>query len=146
MMYEFQTERRVEFADTDMGGIMHFSRFFVFMETAEHLFMEAIGGSVAMEIDGKKIGWPRVSANCEYKNPARFGETVEIHVRVRRKGRKSMTYEFAFQRDGEELAKGSMTSVCCILDPTEPIRSIPIPQPIADQLDEPPTGSVGSEP
>ena len=144
-MYEFRTERRVEFADTDLGGIMHFSRFFVFMETAEHLFMEAIGASVAMEIDGKRIGWPRVSASCEYTIPARFGEVLEIHVRVRRKGRSSMSYEFAFKRDGDELATGSMTSVCCILDPTEQIRSIPIPQSIADRLDEPPAGSVRSE-
>ena len=137
-MYEFRTERRVEFADTDMGGIMHFSRFFVFMETAEHLFMEAIGASVTMEIDGKKIGWPRVSASCEYTIPARFGEVLEIHVRVRRKGRSSMSYEFAFKRDGDELATGSMTSVCCVLDSPEGVRAIRIPSFISEKIDESP--------
>ena len=137
-MYEFKTRRKIEFADTDMGGITHFSRFFVFMETAEHEFLEAVGSSVALEVDGKHVGWPRVSASCEYKRPARFGDVIDIHVRVRRKGAKSMTYEFTFSRDGEELAAGRMTSVCCVLDPSEDVRAIPIPPFIADKLDEPP--------
>lgn len=137
-MHEFKTKRKVEFADTDMGGILHFSRYFVFMETAEHQFLESIGASVAMEQDGKQIGWPRVAANCEYKKPARFGDLLDIHVRVRRKGRTSMTYEFGFSRDGEQLASGSMTSVCCVLGASEGVRAIPIPSTIAQRLDEPP--------
>ena len=137
-MYEFKTERRIEFADTDMGGITHFSRFFVFMETAEHLFLEALGSSVVLEHDGNRIGWPRVAASCEYKSPARFGETIEIHVRVRRKGVKSMSYEFTFSRDGQELATGNMTSVCCVLDSPDGVRAIPIPSFIAEKIDEPP--------
>src|SRR3954454_25408688 len=32
----FKISRLVEFADTDMAGIMHFSAFFRFMEAAEH--------------------------------------------------------------------------------------------------------------
>ena len=43
-IHEIRTRRRVEFADTDMGGSVHFSRFFVFMETAEHEFLRALVG------------------------------------------------------------------------------------------------------
>ena len=43
----FTTRRRIEFADTDMGGIVHFSRYFIFMETAEHQFLESLGISEA---------------------------------------------------------------------------------------------------
>lgn len=137
-MYEFKTQRKVEFADTDMGGIMHFSRYFVFMETAEHQFLESIGTSVSLKLDGKSIGWPRVAAGCDYKSPARFGDLLEIHVRVRRKGEKSMTYDFTFGRDGDVIASGSMTSVCCVLEPSEQVRAIPIPLCIAEKIDEPP--------
>jgi 4-hydroxybenzoyl-CoA thioesterase/acyl-CoA thioester hydrolase len=139
-MQEFTTRRRIEFADTDLGGITHFSRFFVFMETAEHEFLEALGSNVWLEVDGERVAWPRVAASCEYHRPARFGEVIDIHVRVRRKGDTSMTYEFTFSRDGEELASGRMTSVCCVLDPSEGIRAIPIPPAIAGKLDEPPPG------
>ncbi len=137
-MHEFTTQRKIEVADTDTGGIVHFARFFVFMETAEHQFLDALGTSVVLEIEGQQVGWPRVAASCEYKSPARFGDLLEIHVRVRRKGVKSMTYHFRFQRKGEVLATGSMTSVCCVLEPTEKVRPIPIPEFIADKIDEPP--------
>ena len=134
-MYEFTTHRKVEFADTDMGGIVHFARFIVFMETAEHEFLNALGTSVSLELEGRQIGWPRVSASCEYKKPARFGDVLDIHVKVTRKGTKSMSYEFAFRSDGDEIAVGSMTSVCCVLE--EEVRAIPIPRFIADKIEDP---------
>ena len=69
---EFRTRRRIEFADTDMGGLVHFSRFFVFMETAEHELLAALGATIHMTLeDGRTIGWPRVAASCEYLSPVR---------------------------------------------------------------------------
>ena len=60
---------------------------------------------------------------------------AEIDVEVRRRGVKSVTYDFSFARDGEELATGRMTSVCCELGP-DGVRAIPIPESIADALGE----------
>ena len=137
-MHEFSTRRRIEFADTDMGGIVHFSRYLVFMETAEHEFLEALGTSVSLDLDGRSIGWPRVAVSCEYKQPARFGGVLDIHLRVIRKGRTSMTYGFEFQLDGQSVAQGQVTSVCCELRPGEPIRPIPIPTFIAEKIEEAP--------
>jgi 4-hydroxybenzoyl-CoA thioesterase/acyl-CoA thioester hydrolase len=126
-MREFHTRRRVEFVDTDMGGIVHFSRFFVFMETAEHLFLESLGESVAAEHEGRPIGWPRVSASCEYTSPARFGDVLDIAVRVARRGRSSMTYEFSITCGEREIAQGRMVAVCCELAPGRRVQPIPIP-------------------
>ncbi len=134
-MREFTTRRKIEFADTDMGGIVHFSRYFVFMETAEHLFLNELGTNVTLEHEGYTLGWPRVAAACEYKSPARFGDVLEIRVRVRRRGEKSMTYEFSFATGGREVASGSMTSVCCRLGPAGQVSSIPIPRFIAEKLE-----------
>lgn len=135
--HEFHTRRRVEFADTDMEGIVHFSRFLVYMETAEHEFLAAIGSSVALNDGERRIGWPRVKVACEYHKPARFGDLLEIRVRVLRKGTRSLTYGFLFERDGESLASGEVTAVCCQLEPG-PMRAIPIPASIADRLAETP--------
>ena len=137
-MHEFTTKRRVEFADTDMGGIMHFARFVIFMETAEHEFLNALGTSVARVHDGQHVGWPRVAVSVEYRRPARFGDVLDIHVRVLRKGTKSMTYGFRFTHDGEEIATGEMSSVCCVIEPDEKVRAIPIPSFIADKIEEAP--------
>ena len=46
-MPPLQTRRRVEFRDTDAAGIVHFSAFFFWMESAEHELLRAAGVTVA---------------------------------------------------------------------------------------------------
>ena len=134
---EFRTTRRVEFADTDLGGIVHFARFFVFMESAEHELMRSLGTSVHVTAeDGRVIGWPRVAARCDYLAPLRFGEVVEIVLRVARKGGRSMTYDAEFHAGGRLCARGRMSSVCCVLNDPAGLRPIPIPEPLASRLAE----------
>ena len=132
-MKTLTTTRRVEFADTDMAGIAHFARFFVFMETAEHRYREALGHPVALEgEDGTPVGWPRVSATCDYRLPARFGDEIEIDTRVVEKGRSSLTFAFTFRRGSDVLAEGRLTSVCCRMEPE--VRAIPIPDDLAARI------------
>jgi acyl-CoA thioester hydrolase len=135
-MTEFHTKRRIEFADVDQAGIVHFSRFFVFMETAEHEFLRSLGTSVHSKMDGKEVGWPRLSATCEYVSPARFEEVLDIRLTVSRKGKKSMTYEFIFSRGKDVIARGRMTSACCIVEAGQKLRAIPIPEVIASKVHE----------
>ena len=137
-IHELRTRRRIEFADTDMGGIVHFSRFFVFMETAEHEFLRALGAEVHMDLDDMHIGWPRVEASCQYLSPAHLGDELEIHVRVARKGGKSMTYAFTFSCGENIIARGRMSSVCCQMNASDGLKAIPIPAAIADRIGEPP--------
>jgi YbgC/YbaW family acyl-CoA thioester hydrolase len=135
-MHELRTRRKVEFSDTDMVGIVHFARFFVFMETAEHEFLTALGSPVLFEIDGRPIGWPRVSATCDYLAPARFGDILDIHVRVAKKGRSSLTYAIDVSREGTPIARGRVTTVCCRLDGPDGMKAIPIPSFLADRIEE----------
>ncbi len=130
----FTYRRRIDFADTDVGGFVHFSRFFVFMETAEHELLRSLGTSVHLERDGAVYGWPRVEASLSFFRPIRFGEEVEVRVAIQRRGVKSMTYGFRFFRDEELLAEGYMTSVCCRLDGEGGPRPVPIPPFIGDRL------------
>ncbi len=134
LVSEFKTQRKIEFADTDLGGIVHFSRYFVFMETAEHQFLNALGTSVHTVVDGKTMGWPRVKVSCQYEGPARYGDTLDITVRVLRQGASSMTYEIKFEIDGRRVARGESTSVYCELGSN--MRSVPIPDALAARIEE----------
>lgn len=136
-LQEIRTRRRIEFADTDMGGIVHFSRFFVFMETAEHEFLRALGAEVHMTVEDQDIGWPRVEASCQYLSPARLADELEIHVRVVRKGEKSMTYGFTFTRKDTIVARGRMSSVCCVMNESGGLRAIDIPASLAERIAQP---------
>jgi 4-hydroxybenzoyl-CoA thioesterase/acyl-CoA thioester hydrolase len=136
-MHEQRIRRRVEYVDTDMSGIVHFSRFLVFMENAEHAFLRAVGPGVQWrDADGRELGWPRVAVSCEYLSPARFGDELEIRVRVLRKGTRSLTYGLDITRDGTTLARGKMTCACCVLNDPSGIKAIPIPAEIADRIEE----------
>ena len=71
----FTTRRRVEFRDTDAAGIVHFSAFFFWMESAEHELLRSIGLHVFEgQADGSEYSWPRVSVACDYTSAVRFGD------------------------------------------------------------------------
>lgn len=123
----FRTTRRVEFHDTDMGGIMHFTGFFRAMEVAEHELLRDLSLNVVSEDEEGRISWPRVSAKCDFQSPAHFDDVLDIEVDVARLGEKSVTYRFRFSHDGRPVAEGEMTSVCCRIRPDAPPSSIPIP-------------------
>ena len=140
MPFEFKLTHRVEFSDTDMAGIMHFSNFFRFMERTEHAFLRSVGLSVVMEAEGIKIGWPRVRAVCDYQRPLRFEDEVEVHLLVREKKPKSLTYDFIFRKPGAagnpEVARGSLTVVCVTMDrETRQMKATPIPEFIAERIE-----------
>jgi YbgC/YbaW family acyl-CoA thioester hydrolase len=123
----FRTTRRVEFADTDMAGIVHFANFFRFMEAAEVDFLRQRGLSVKMKWQGEPIGFPRVAASCDYLQPARFLDVLEITVAVRQIGTKSVTYAFEFFKEGTLIARGQISTVCCRIKADNELESIPIP-------------------
>ena len=138
MAYEFKVTRRVEFSETDMAGIMHYSNFFRFMETAEHAFYRSLGFSVRMPETDPRLGWPRVHAECDFKKPLRFEDQVEIHLLVTEKRTKAMSFQFRFRKlNGEpaEAARGLVTIVCVAHKPDGTMSSVPIPPEIGDRIE-----------
>ena len=145
MAYEFKVERRVEFSETDMAGIMHYSNFFRFMETAEHAFYRSLGHSVVMTQFDPPMGWPRVHAECDYFKPLRFEDLVEVHLLVKEKRSKSLTFVFRFYKlDGarEEVARGSLT-VVCVAHTGGQMRAMEMPPALGDRIDVAPAALLG---
>src|SRR4051812_27848503 len=130
----FSHTRRVQFSETDMAGIVHFSNYFRGMEEGEHAFFRSGGLSVSMQHDGMHVGWPRVSVSCDYYGPGKFEDELELRLRVARVGEKSFSYEVDFVKEGRVVALGKTPSVCCEIRRDEPMRSIAIPQTLRDRL------------
>ena len=133
MPAEFSIKRRIAFAETDLAGVVHFSNYFRMMEEVEHAFFRSLGLSVVMTHEALEIGWPRVSATCEYFGPLRFEDEVELKMRVTKVGDKSFNYEVDFYWEGRRVATGKMTSVCCVRTP-EGFKAITIPDGIREKL------------
>jgi YbgC/YbaW family acyl-CoA thioester hydrolase len=138
MPYEFKINRRVEFSETDMAGIMHYSNFFRFMESAEHGFYRSLGFSVILSHYNPPLGFPRVHAECDFKRPLRFEDLVEVHLLVKERKAKSISYCFRFRNLSadpvEEVARGIVTIVCVAQQPNGKMSAVPIPEEIANLI------------
>lgn len=139
MPYEFKITKRVEFSETDMAGIVHYSNFFRYMETAEHAFFRSLGFSVVMEKHDPPVGWPRVHAECDYKAPLKFEDEIEVWMLIAEKKSKSLSYLFRFRKlNGPapmEVARGRLTVVCVTRDAHGKMSAHLIPKAVADAID-----------
>lgn len=136
-MTPFVFTRRVEFGETDMAGIVHFSNFFRYMEAAETAFLRARGLSVNWTAAGIHYGFPRVSVACDYTRPLRFEDAVAITVILEKLGTKSVQYRYEFRRGADDIAVGRITAVLCRSVNHGPFESIPIPDAIRTKLESP---------
>lgn len=138
MPCQFEVTRRVEFSDTDMAGIMHFSNFFRFMETAEHAFFRSLGHSVLLSRSGFELHLPRVHAECDYFAPLHFEDEVLIRLLVQEKGTRAITYQFRFYRvrgaRRDEVARGRLVVVCAGRGPDGTLKAVSLPRAIADRI------------
>ena len=138
MAYEFKIQRRIEFSETDMAGIVHFSNFFRYMEFAEHAFYRSLGFSAMMDDFEPPLGLPRVHAQCDYHHPLRFEQMLEIHLLVRERRPKVITYDFRFrslQTDPPtNVARGRLTVVCVRRKPDGTFVSTVLPEDVAAKI------------
>lgn len=143
MASEFKATRRVEFSETDMAGIVHFSNFFRYMETVEHAFWRSLGTSVVMTQFDPPLGLPRVHAACDYRRPLRFEDTVEMHLRVIEKRARSLAFEIRFFRvepgPREEVAIGKLIVACVQKNADGSLQAVPLPEGLAAQIEVSPT-------
>jgi len=130
---EFTIRRRVQFAETDMAGVLHFSNYFRYMEEIEHAFWRSLDLTVYLRESEPHISWPRVATGCEYLSPLRFEDEVDLALRVKKVGEKSLSYEVDFRRGSERCATGRVTAVCCVTKPGS-FTPTPIPNVIRARL------------
>ena len=139
MPHEFKATRRVEFSDTDMAGIVHFSAFFRYFETVEHAFIRSLGFSVVLPGVEPPMGFPRVHAACDYRRPLRFEDLVELHLLVAEKSRRKLTYQIRFRRlepgPVEEVAVGRLVVVCVQKTAEGGMRAVDIPEALSCQIE-----------
>ncbi len=116
MASEFVYRRRVEFADTDTANLIHFTALLKFMEEAEHALYRSFDLVGYRWSENSVFGMPRVSVSCEYLGAVRYGDEVDVRLRVREVRRKAIRYaaEFTIERSGdpEVVARSDWTVVC----------------------------------
>ncbi|MCA1964662.1 MAG: acyl-CoA thioesterase [Prosthecobacter sp.] len=141
MPYRHTLTERVQFADTDMAGIVHFSNFFRYMERVEHDFFRALGMSIwdghNPVPDDERVGWPRVHASCDYKAPLRFEEEFTMELLVEEVRKKTLRHLIRFwKQDGTLCAEGRIIAACVQRDKaTGKMKAVEIPTRFLENLE-----------
>jgi len=108
------------------------------MEAAEHAFFRSLGISVVTRQVDPPVGWPRVHADCDYREPLHFEDEIEIQLLVSEKKAKSLSYVFRVVKLNAsppvEVARGSLT-VVCVLHQDGKMKAATIPKTIADKIE-----------
>ena len=133
MATEFRYKRRVQFVETDLAGIVHFANMFRYVEEAEHALWREAGISIVQR--GSDIGWPRLNAALEFRNPLRFEEEFEVWVRIAELKTRTIEYEFTLVRGKSVIAVGTMTSICVRRQADGTMRAAEIPAEVAERLE-----------
>lgn len=143
-------QRTVEFAETDAAGLLHFSNYLRYVESAERELFEQWGVPLLAESAGQLGGFPRVRIQCDYSAPLKFGDRVEVSLILGGWSARSVIWRFRFERvtpgPRERVAKGSMTTVHAILDrSTGRIESASLPVALRNALEAVPRSSDTSK-
>ena len=101
--------RRIEWMDTDAAGIYHWSTVLRFAESAEAALHTALG--FAHRTFGVTL---RLHISCDFKEPVRFNDVVEVELRVTDVGRTSATQVVTLRHDGRVAAIAKV--VICHID------------------------------
>lgn len=103
-----QTELTVRYAETDQMGVVHHSRYFVWLEMARTDYIKSLGMSYD-EMEKGGVMLPVTGVSCKYRLPARYDDCVVVTARISRLTPARIEFEYTLTRKGEEdiLATGT---------------------------------------
>jgi acyl-CoA thioester hydrolase len=127
--FKFSARTRVGFSDTDAQGIVYYGRYNPYFDLARveyhrmlGLLHESTGGDFVMRAN-----------EVEYFAPARFDDELEIHCRVSRIGRTSVTFEFAAYKVPERELMVTAHQTLVYVDLAER-KAVPVPAEYRDAI------------
>jgi 4-hydroxybenzoyl-CoA thioesterase len=131
---------RVEvcWGDCDPAGIVYFPRFFaLFHEAMETWFSAGLGLAYAGVITGRRLGFPAVHTEADFRSPCALGDAIAVELRVTALGRSSIGLGYTVRgADGGLRLTGTTTCVVMDLDPASPgfRRGVTIPDDLRDRI------------
>ncbi len=126
-------ELKVRFNEVDAAGIVYYPRFFDYFHMAfEDFFGAATGVAYPEWIMGRRIGWPAVHIEADYRSPLRYGDRVTIELGFRSIGRSSFVCVYRAVDETRVFAEAAITVVTTDLDA---MRSMPIPDDVRQALE-----------
>lgn len=125
----------VRFSDVDPAGIVFYPRFFEYFHQAfESFFGHGTGVPYHVWIQDRRIGWPAVKIQTDFRAPARYGMELEIRLGFHGLG----TSSFVSRYEARDLAAGTLlcaSDITVVTVNLEDLRPCPIPAEVRQALE-----------
>jgi acyl-CoA thioester hydrolase len=123
----------VRYVETDAMGVVHHSNYLHWFEYARTKLCELAGLHYA-EIERAGYGLMVTGAELQYRQGARYGDTVTVTVRLSRLGSRVAHFEYEVRRDGVLLTTGTTHHVWIRFADSRPCRIPEIARPLFESL------------
>ena len=121
----FRAPIKVCFSDIDNAGIVYYPRFMHYFHLAmEEFFTAELGIDYADILHRRNLSLPTVHLESDFRVRIKYGDRIDMEVRVINIGRTSITWGYRGYRvgDKEELVvEGNNVTVCVTTDRFEKI-------------------------
>ncbi|HVZ22614.1 MAG TPA: thioesterase family protein [Vicinamibacterales bacterium] len=103
---------RVRYAETDKMGVVYHANYFVWFEVGRTDLLRAAGWTYR-EMEAEGFSLPVIEAHCEYRQPARYDDELEVRVEaaLASPARVAFTYEIVRVADTQTLVTGRTVHV-----------------------------------
>jgi acyl-CoA thioester hydrolase len=115
---------RVRYAETDKMGVVYYANYLVWFEVARCEWFRETGSTYeALEAAGTIL--PVIEAHCEYEQPARYDDEIEIRTRARLLSPARLRFDYELSRRGATRPLACGYTVHAGVDPTGRPRRLP---------------------
>ncbi|MFK7992122.1 MAG: acyl-CoA thioesterase [Sandaracinaceae bacterium] len=115
MSERFRYRVRVQYQDTDQGGVVHHAAYLRFMEQARVELLRERGVNYRRFEEEVGKGIPVVEVRARYRRPARFDDLLELETWVSTCNRAKLVFEYRVFRGEELLTEASITCACVLM-------------------------------
>jgi len=132
----FRSKQKIRFGDIDRAGIVYYPRFLHYFHVAlEEFFEESLGVEYPTVINHHRIGLPTVHLETDFQGPLRYGDRIEVEVRVQSFGNSSIKFGYQVFKRGEDTPRvtGHNITVCVDMETFEKKR---IPDFLRERLEK----------
>ena len=132
-MYQFETQIRVRYAETDQMGYVYYGNFAAYYEVARTEAFRSLGIQYKqMEKDG--VMMPVLEMRTKYIRPARYDDLLTLKMMLRTKPAGArILFEYEVLNEAKELLTVGETTMVFVNMETG--RPIPVPQDILSKLE-----------
>lgn len=111
-MDPFRHQVRVQYVDTDRGGVVHHAAYLRFMEQARVELLRARGVDYRRFEEEVGKGLPVTEVRARYRKPAHFDDVLEVETWVGLINRAKVRFDYRIWRQAELLHEASITCAC----------------------------------